>query len=537
MHRSGLLMAGIVAATAPLLASATSPTLTLTPIGVHESGFYAQGGAEITSYDPLTRRAFVVNAGDSSVDVLDLRNPKAPQLVTKLDLGAQGLGAANSVAAYLGLMAVVLEATDRQQPGTLLIYTTWNLRQVASYAVGAQPDMVTFSDDGRYVLVANEGEPSDDYTIDPEGSVTIVDLLKLGRRDALKTADFSAFNGAKARQALVDAGVRIYGPNASVAQDIEPEYIATRKGKAYVTLQENNALAVIDIAKAKVEKILPLGLKDHSIAGNELDPSDRDNAIAIANWPVFGMYQPDAIDAFDVKGKGYLVTANEGDARGWSGYNEEIRVGASGYVLDPARFPNAAALKANAALGRLTVTRASGDLDGDGDFDRIQVLGGRSFSIWSEKGELVYDSGSTFERLLATVNPEFFNASNEDNAFDSRSDNKGPEPEAVAVGEIAGRPYAFVGLERMGGIAVFDLSNPKAPRFVTYANRREFTEAVSLQNGEGETVPNPAAGDLGPEGIKFVPAWASPNWKPLLIVGNEISGTTTIWEISVDRSR
>lgn len=512
------------------------PEITLSPIGVYESGLFDQGSAEIPSFDVFSRRVFVVNAGDASLDVLDLRNPAQPVRIAQIELGNAGLGAPNSVATKFGLVAVALQADDKTQPGRVAIYSAFTLRLLATVPAGALPDMVAFSPSGRYLVAANEGEPNSDYTVDPEGSITIIDLWRFGRAGFVRTADFSRFNSDAERTKLIEAGVRIYGPNASVAQDLEPEYITMPDDQtAFVTLQENNAIAVVDLRNAKVEKILALGLKDHSLAGNELDASDRDSAIAIENWPVFGMYEPDAIDSFKVGGKRYLITANEGDARDYTGFAEEIRIGSSGYRLDPTIFPPdvAAALKQNTAIGRLNATRFSGDIDGDGDFDRIQVLGGRSFTIWSDEGELVYDSGSLLEQITAEAYPDFFNASNTDNSRDSRSDNKGPEPEGVVVGEVAGRPYAFIGLERIGGIAVFDLSNPKAPLFKTYVNRRDFTQTPSLNDDEEAS--NPAAGDLGPEGLEFVPAWASPSRKPLLIVGNEISGTTTVWEIRVDR--
>ena len=518
--------------------SKPEPVLTLKALGTHESGFFNEGGSEITAYDPLTRRAFVINAVNGSLDVLDLRNPASPTKITSIDFEDQGLGFPNSVDVKNGLVAVALEAADKQLPGQVAVYTSFGLKKVLTAPVGALPDMVTFSEDCRYIVVANEGEPNDDYTVDPEGSVSVIDLLRYGRKDFVRTADFHKYDAPAERAKLIAKGVRLYAPNASTSQDFEPEYITVDGGKAYVTVQEANAIAVVDLSSAKVVEILPLGLKDHSLAGNELDPSDRDSAIAIGNWPVFGMYQPDAIDSFKVNGKKYLITANEGDTRAYGAFNEEVRVGSGSYVLDPTVFPAAAAaaLKANTALGRLTVTNASGDLDGDGDFDRIQVFGGRSFTIWTERGQLVFDSGSQLEEIVGAERPAYFNAGHDDNAFDSRSDNKGPEPEMVVVGEVDGRPYAFVGLERMSGIAVFDVSNPKKPRFVTYADRRDFSQSPSIEV-DGAEVPNPAAGDLGPEGIEFVPAWASPNRKPLLIVGNEVSGTTTVWEIGVNKKR
>jgi hypothetical protein len=308
-----------------------------------------------------------------------------------------------------------------------------------------------------------------------------------------------------------------------VAQDLEPEYIAVSPDSktAYVALQENNAIAVIDIAKAKVLAIHPLGFKDWTASG--LDASDRDNAINIQPWPVFGMYQPDGIACYEANGKRYIVSANEGDAREYDTFAEEARV--RGITLDPTAFPNRSALRDNAAMGRLNITTALGDTDNDGDFDALYTLGGRSFSIWEVNGSVVktFDSGDQFEQITASLLPAQFNSANDENdSFDSRSDNKGPEPEGIALGEIDGRTYAFIGLERIGGIMVYDITNPAAPAFVQYVNTRDFS-------GDAEAG---TAGDLGPEGIEFVSASDSPNGKPLLIVAYEVSGSVAIFEIN-----
>jgi hypothetical protein len=325
-----------------------------------------------------------------------------------------------------------------------------------------------------------------------------------------------------------------------VAQDLEPEYIAVSADSttAWVTLQENNALGILDVRTASFTRLVGLGYKDHNQTRNALDASDRDNANLIRNWPVFGMYQPDAIAAFqtggrrgggeEIAGEGeffgetFLITANEGDAReytGAPGYVEEVRVGSLN--LDPIAFPNATFLKRQENLGRLNVSRASGDTDGDGDTDALYAFGARSFSIWTAAGEQVYDSGDAIERIVAQSNPAFFNASNSNNTRDDRSDNKGPEPEGVTTGEIEGRVYAFIGLERDGGIMVYDVTNPFLPQFVQYVNNRNFFAPTSAA----------AAGDLGPEGLLFISPEESPTGAPLLVVANEVSGTTTVYEI------
>lgn len=551
-------MKSVASMVALLLAAGTATaapyTVELQQLGSYASGAFAVGGAEIVSYDPLTRRAFVVNAAQTTVDVLDLRNPANPVKIGNIDASALG-GSANSVDVKLGIVAVAIEADLKTDPGIVAFYRSHDLRFLGQVAVGALPDMVTFSPDGRYVLVANEGEPDDNYLVDPDGSVSIIDLRRGVSRATVRHATFTAFNSQI--DTLRAQGVRIYGPQAdlTVAQNLEPEYITVEGNRAYVTLQEANAIAIIDIAQAKVLKIQPLGYKDHMLPENKLDASDRDGpstidgvefrgSINLQNWPVFGMYQPDSIGSYTVHGKTYLVTANEGDTRSSDAYDEEVRMKDAN--IDPG-FPNLAALKADAQLGRLTLTSADGDLDGDGDLDRLYVPGGRSFSIWDAgTGARVFDSGAEFEGILGNLLPAAFNANHEvnndspvrnDRSMDTRSDNKGPEPEGLALGEYFGRTYAFIGLERAGGIMVYDISKPTAPEFLEYVNNRNLSvpACVGPINPDTELCfeSNPAAGDLGPEGMRFVPWYLSPTFRPLLIVGNEVSGSTTVYQLNL----
>lgn len=477
-------------------------------------------GAEIVAYDRRTRRAFAINSQDNDLAVIDLADPAAPILLDKVSLDAWGAGL-NSVDVHDGLVAVAVEAGPKTDPGKVVFLDARTLAVRGVVTVGALPDMVTFDGDGRRLLVANEGEPESYLpgAVNPEGSVSIVDLDRGVARATVRTADFRTFG----KEELLAQGVRVFGPGASAAQDLEPEYITVKGRTAWVTLQEANAVAVVDVPTATVTAILPLGLKDHSIPGNGLDASDRDNANSIATWPVAGMYQPDAIANLRVGSQQFLVTANEGDSRSsddFPGFNEEVRVGSSAYLLDATRFPDAAALKSSAALGRLTVTNASGDSDGDGDFDQIHVFGARSFSIWTTNGELVWDSGDRLEQFFAEPQNGYaavFNSNHEELVRDNRSDNKGPEPEGVAVGKVGGRSFAFVALERIGGVMAYDVTNPYAPSFAAYANTRSLTEQK---------------GDLGAEGIEFVPAEDSPNGKPLVLVGNEVSRTVTVFQVN-----
>ncbi|HYF04135.1 MAG TPA: choice-of-anchor I family protein [Patescibacteria group bacterium] len=920
-------------------------------VGRYSTGLYNVGAAEIVAHDPQAQRLFMVSAIAAQVQILDIKNPANPVLIGNINLTSYGAGV-NSVAVKNGVVAVAVESAVRETNGKVVFFTT-NGQFLKEVTVGALPDMVVFTPDGRYVLTANEGEPNAAYTVDPEGTVSVINISNGVANATVQNAGFSRWNSAK--DSLMAVGIRIFGPNATVAQDIEPEYITIFEDSktAYVTLQENNAVAKVDIATATVLEIQPLGLKDHSIGlprvqnfeftdrpvigtttggqqiklggfsglffegiapngnlkfithgdrgpngepttingitsarpfalpnyqarltrfelnkstgamnvtqtiflkradgttpisglpnlqaganntaytdeipvdlfgnrlqndpmgadlegiaidaagnfwlcdeyrpaiykfnssgtllkrfvpagtaasvgqplgtfgdeklpavyarrranrgfeaiamqgnkvyafiqspidnpdngtdatsktsgnlrilefdmttetvvgeylypifdwknevdkigdavsigngkfmvierdskvgsdarkymfemnllgatnlltsppvlnGNEtienltlsqlyakgvrpvfkrkvlnvpslgytgndkieglaqidsvtyavindndfglnaapiagngsislaaeggpiilglikfdipngLDASDRDSTssigkINIRNWPAFGMYMPDAITSFTTGGKTYYVTANEGDAREYSAFAEEARIGANSIILDPIAFPNAASLKNNANLGRLNTTFAGGDIDGDGDKDMLLAFGGRSFSIRDENGNLVFDSGSDFETRTAQLFPQFFNVSNSNNNFDSRSSAKGPEPEGVAIGKIGISTFAFIGLERVGGVMMYDVTNPLQPRFVDYINSRDFTKATSITVNNA-TVSNPAAGDLGPEGLIFISEKESPTGRAMIIVANEISGTVSFYEFQSPR--
>lgn len=518
------------------LAGLCHAQITLEPVSSISLGDPAEifdgSAAEIVAYDADGQRAFVVNAYADAIDVYGIRDINEPEHLFSIDVSPWG--APNSVAVNprknrREIAVAVANSDDKTLPGKVVFFSTRG-KYLGEAEAGSLPDMLTYDKTGKLVLVANEGEPSDDYSVDPEGSVTIVDVQRGPARAKARQVSFAGLNGMSL------PGVRITGPaGTTVAQDLEPEFIAIAPNNqtAYVACQENNAIVVIDIKRGKVMDVFGLGLKDHSLPGNGLDPSNRDGGIAIANWPVMGLYMPDSMVAYESDGEFYLVTANEGDAREWGDYIDEARVGDMGEdglgVLDPTLFPNADDLMKNANLGRIKFVTTEGDLDGDGDYDQIVTFGARSFSIWNTKGQLVFDSGDAFEQITAQLIPEGFNSDNgEGDSADSRSDDKGPEPEGLAIGKIKGRTYAFVGLERVGGIMVFDITQPAQSRFVTYVNNRDFSVEFDEDNLDNIV----AAGDLGPEGLAFVPAHESPSRQPLLLVGNEVSGTFTIYAIT-----
>jgi len=488
-------------------------------------GRYATGlsGTSAETVALQGNRMFVSNATAAAVDVVDVSNPAAPALLRRVDLSSYG-SEVTSVAAGEGLVAVAVQAELETDPGKVLLLDL-DGDVVATAPTGAGPDAVVFTPSGRRLLVANEGEPNSygqpDST-DPEGSVSIVTIPReLAKRTTprkpplqSRTIDFRAFNAGGRRNAELPDGVRIFGPGASVAQDLEPEYIAVSPdGKmAFVTLQENNAIAILALPSGQIRKIVALGVKDHGLSA--LDPSDRDSgtgnngAINIRTWEhVYGMYQPDQVATFSVGGKTYLLTANEGDARDYEGFAEEER---AADVADTTAIP---AASSSAQLGRLTVTSATPG--GSSGQTSLYAFGARSFSIWDTSAEQVWDSGDLLERLTARVFPGDFNKSNDGNGgFDSRSDNKGPEPEGATIGVVDGRTYAFVGLERQGGVVVVDVTTPTAPVLVQYLVTRDF--------GGSSVGP-----DSGPEGMSFVAT--GPSGGPMLAVANEVSGTVALF--------
>ncbi len=899
--------------------------INITFLGRHSTGVFNGGGAEIASYDPASKRAFVVNFGAKTIDVIDLSDPTLPMFVSSIAMAPYG-SAANSVAVRNGVVAVAVEAVVRTNPGQVVFLDT-NGSFLSSVTVGALPDMLTFTPDGTKVLVANEGEPSDDYAIDPAGSVSIIDLSGGVANVTNANVTTAGFAGV-----AIDPEIEFNAPNATAANDLEPEYIAISPDgtTAWVTIQEANAVGILDIASGAFTAVKSLGHAEHgrgtpvlstatllnppvlgtttagqtihlggfsglwfesidaatgkirflthtdrgpnaepvnvdadpalercfalpdfqprivrlefdpaaqtlsivdqillkdsdgtpltglpnllgqapgfaytdeepcdlfgqplpldpmgldlegivktpdgsiwmgdeyrpsivrfdangtliaryvpqgsnafgpttgieafppeyaqrranrgfeaiaqydgtifawvqspidnpdvandasskaskstrilkfdpatestvaqylyrqegsgsdkigdavaigrnrflvverddgtgpntkkkifeidltnatdlstlpssitgpggtlelmndatlaqngivpvkktlvvdlaaigytnvadkveglamidpsrfavigdndfqmgatfntatglftpnanplpsvlgyiTFTGHGLDPSDQDGGIKIGSWPVRGQFRPDAIAAFESNGATYTVLANEGDAREWTAYAEESA--GSGVVLDPNAFPNRTWLQANARLGRLRVIKDQGDLDGDGDLDEIRSFGSRSMTVRDANGAVVWDSGDLLEQITAATYPASFNSNSTSNtSFDGRSRNKGPEPEGVAIGTVKGEQYAFLAMERIGGIAAFGLADPHAPTFEQYVNSRNFAGSPS-----GGT-----AGDLGPEGVFFVPASASPIDSAILLVANEISGTLSVYAV------
>ncbi|MDF2046798.1 choice-of-anchor I family protein [Microbacterium sp. Kw_RZR3] len=535
----------------PIRDAPADSAVSLRPIGTYETGVFDQSAAEIVH--AYKNRLFVVNAQAGAVDVLDMSSPAAP---TKL-YSITGTGVANSLAVREdGLGVIALEDTDKTAPGRLVFFDADAAEPtvLGEVTVGALPDMVTISADGTVAVVANEGEPADDFSVDPEGSVGIVTLpaeKAAPSQDAVRTAGFGAFE--KGGSKTLDPAVRVFGPDVAapdqgdtplaanrVSRNLEPEYVAIAGGTAYVALQEANAIAIVDLASAEVSGIRPLGYKDYGV--ETLDASDRDPEDAPTSneksYPgLYGMYMPDGIQAYETNGETYLVTANEGDGREWGDFNDTARVkdlGEDGLAPVCADSPLAGSLD-DADLGRLNVATDMG-LNADGScYAELYTFGGRGFSVWNADGAQMFDSGADFERITHDANPGFFNSNHSASNLEGRSDDKGPEPENLAIGEVDGRTYAFIGLERVGGVMTYDITDPTKAAYAGYVNNRDFSVSMEDQLTGDETADRELlakAGDLGPEGVDFIPADASPTGRPLVAVGNEVSGTTTLFEVS-----
>lgn len=553
-------------------------SLSLSVVGRYVSdNEFDTSSAEIVSYDKTTDKLYVVNSQEQSVDVLSFDDQGAPEKQGAIDFSAAQtkagitFGAANSVVANNGLVAIAIENDNKQSDGVIALYNSSDLSFVNVYAAGSLPDMVTMTEDGNMLVAANEGEPSGDYSNDPEGSVTLIDI-SAGTDDAkavVTQIDFNDFDAGQSRHAELE-NVRLPAPHgASVSQDLEPEYVAiTSDNKAVIALQENNAFATINLATKEVESIKGLGTKSWaSVAdggqGYELDLTNKDDVFTLNSYPqLVGYYMPDSIAAFSINGDEYVISANEGDGREyiyettksicdgvnhvWAGddspaadeeddcisYTDEGRAKdldvAAAHPLMNESVYGTDTIANEDAIGRIKVLMDNETIAAD---ENVPTFGARSFSIWNAQGDLVFDSGSQLSEIAN--DDSHFNASNDVQENDNRSDDKGVEPEAVEVAVINGATIAFVGLERHGGIAVFDVSNPEAPVFLDYLNNRDFTADVcTVVDGDGECdndTYNPAAGDLGPESIEYF----TREGNHYIAVGNEVSGTTTVFDLNV----
>lgn len=501
-------------------APVASKQIELNYLGFFDPSGNNNSSTEIVVHDPATQRLFTISSLTDVFDIIDFSNPTTPNVIKTVNM--LPYGGITSVAVKNGIIAVASpNGTNAQENGSVVFFDIDGnfLKQVT---VGVLPDMVAFTPDGTKVMTANEGEPNDAYTIDPEGSISIIDItggIPNLLQSNVTTLSLQGYNGQEA--ALAATGGRKVKSTSTLAQDLEPEYIAISPDsqKAWVSCQENNAVIEVNLVTKTLGNIWGLGQKDMSLPGNGFDASDNNGEILIANWPVKAYYNPDAMASYKVGSTNYIVTANEGDEKDLGGFSERTTVGANGYSLDQTIFPNASVLKATHNLGRFRVTNVNGNTDGDNEFEQINALGARSFSIFNaDSKEIVYDSGDQFERHVAANHPLIFNADNEANGAKNRSRAKGPEPEGVTLGTIGGQTFAFITLERTGGVMVYNVTDPNNVSFTDYKHSRMTTAY---------------GGDNGPEGITYIAPENSTTGKGYVIVANEISGTLSMYEVVV----
>lgn len=492
-------------------------SLQLELAGRYNSGaMNADGGSlEIVEYNPVNGFAYAVSGVKGKLIAVDLNSKLDGDTVaaltgTEYDVKSLVEGFAYGDMTSVAIspdgtkLAVAIQAEGYADKGVVALFSCnadGSLTLLSAAAVGVQPDMVTFADNAT-ILTADEGEPREGTSgTDPKGSVTIVTI---GADDVLtaNTVYFDSFDAQ--RDVLTAAGVLVQ-KNTNPSTDFEPEYIAVSGNTAYISLQEANAIAVLDIASGEFTGVYPLGFQDYSVVKADLQKNDT---IALSSYEnVYGIKMPDGIAVTTIGGKTYLLTANEGDSRAdWDGLDNEYESKTSptgGVTLD------SKVVWFNASLW-------------DGlDQSKAYVFGGRSFSIYevTDAGlNLVYDSGSGFEEITAEQLPAYFNASNDKTSLDNRSGKKGPEPESVVTGMVDGRTYAFIALERISGVMVYDITDPANAEFVNYINSREFDTAIQ--------------GDVSPEGLCFVPAGASRTGNALLLAACEVSGTLAVYELT-----
>lgn len=468
------------------------------------------GVAEIVKYNKYNQTMYLVSGKTQSVHIVNLNNVnsnsnttlEATKTVTLESIGINDAGDITSVDVSPDgkEIAIAIQHKDYDKNGYIARFDA-NGQLISIHEAGIQPDMITYSPDGSLILTANEGEPRQGYeagTVDPKGSITALDTNTNQSYDI----DFTAFDSAESRAALVADNV-IIKKDTAPSVDFEPEYITISNDSltAYVTLQEANSIATIDLTTKQVTRVDSLGFKDYSSGDNKVDLYKKDDAINITNTDEFlGIYMPDGISSYEVDGKTYLLTANEGDSREWGDYINEVEE------------------KYGESKSKI-VTLNTDDYDGFDDLSKKYLFGGRSFSIIDASTmTMVSDSSGEFEEITAKLLPEYFNCSNDDISFEDRSGKKGPEPEDIKTMIIDGKVMAFIGLERIGGVMMYDVSDPTNPTYVDYLNLRDFSDDIS--------------GSVSPEGLCTVSAKDSPTNKPMLIIANEVSGDVNVVEVA-----
>jgi hypothetical protein len=537
-----LLTASALITAGQLPALANEATLKITEIASITSGD-GEGSHEIATFHAGSKRIFATNGVKNAIDIYDISDVGNPKKVGSVALSPYG-NDVTSVAAGKDVVVAVVNVSDKFSAtgvptttnGKIVVFDTSGKVLSAPDVLGVLPDSVTFAPNGTTALVAIEAQPvcakddpataakeDADYSkaSDPVGGVTVVDLSNPAS-PVLRFAGFDQFSVAEMRA----KGIAVSSVVNNVSKDFEPEFVtAVDNNYAYVTIQEANAIGKLNIGSATFESISRAF--ESKVSRVARDTSDRDAGAGPRTYAnVVGASQPDAIAGFTVGAGHYFVTANEGDAREYTCLNDDLR--ASSLKVDTRRFPDWKTLSGNAALGRAKVNPTIGDKDGDGDIDTIHLRGSNSMTMY-RNGIAIWDSADLLDQIqtqafgVANINGSHSLSSDKSTmnyVGQDRSDDKGAEPEGVAVGMVGDRRIAILGLERMTALAIFDITDPGDPIFQEW-----------LQMLPTKATPAKDVKYWSPEGIVFVPASKSPSGKALIITSYELSGSLSIHQV------
>ena len=509
-----------------LAMSAVLPFTALQAQITFNSGVSLPYGGEIVSY--TNGQLLTTNSGNGShgVQSYSLSGSGALTAGLSIDLGSVfGAASTSSITSVyadargFGVASIVPTAKTSTDYGRIAFFDLSSGSILKTLDVGYHPDSVTMTPDGTKLLVANEGEyvAAVESTFARPGSVSVINLSGITNASGLSalnsgnvtTYDFSSGNlgSGVSLQGVRDNTLATNNATTSAGfANIEAEYIAPTNDKAYVTLQENNAIAVLDFASGKYEAIHKLGTITQTVDASDKDGAGGNKTIAI-NDTLKGLPMPDTMVLFTKNGTTLLATANEGDARPDDG---DFATGSS---LTANMTAAVAATATDTGIGALKLLKDQGQ-DADGKIADPTMLGTRSFSLWNATtGERVFDSGSAIEQYVASNDPTVFNTNDGvASKWDTRSDDKGPEPEALAFGRIDGKDFIFVGAERQNGIFQFDITDLSNVSIVGY-----FNPVTSTADSGGSFI--------SPESILFLDAASNPSGKNLLVVGFEGTGS------------
>lgn len=500
--------------------SLIAQSLPFAKVHTYQAGSYNSGATKYISFDHTVQQLYSINQGALGFDIIDYSDVFKPNVKQTVDVSSF-MNHIRSIETSGGDVFVAGDGSSPQLPGKLLIYNSNGVYR-KQLSLGVTPDRMKFSPDDITLIIANEGIPDSAYSTDPPGTINVINTsagVNFITQADVKTVDFTLLDTV-----AYDSLIHVYdNAGQSPSQDLEPEAIAiTSNGqKAIIAIQENNALAVIDIQTASLDEVLGMGYRDYNLEG--LDASDLSKNINIdTHQRLYGIHQPSDIEAFNHMGAEYVLTANQGAPREYAGYDETVRV--KNQPVDPSKFSNLSSLLEDTILGRLRVTSAFGDHNGDFLHDSLLAFGSRSISIWDSTGTEVWNSGDYIPQVIALLHAANFSSSAVDNSsYKTRSDDMGIEPSTIAVGEIDGKRYAFVGLYQMGGIFIYDITDPLNPVFELYELNRDFSFPAS----------DPMAGDLGPTDLEFVPATKTNLGIALLFVANEVSGSISVYQAGI----